>query len=161
MATKPSKDNEPSVTFRTTLKLHGKTATGIVVPPDVVARLGDSKRPPVRVTIGTYSYQSTIAVVGGQFLIGVSAENRAKAGVAAGDELQVQLSVDTRPRDVAIPDDFAKDLAAAGAAKSFFDTLTPSQKKWHVLAIENAKTDETRQRRIEKSVSLLTQQHAR
>jgi Domain of unknown function (DUF1905) len=55
MATKPSKDNEPSVTFRTTLKLHGKTATGIVVPPDVVARLGDSKRPPVRVTIGNRS----------------------------------------------------------------------------------------------------------
>jgi len=62
---------------------------------------------------------------------------------------------------VAIPDDFATALAAAGSAKSFFDTLTPSQKKWHVLAIEDAKTDETRQRRIGKSVSLLSQQHAR
>lgn len=97
MSTKPSKDNEPSVTFHTTLELHGETATGIVVPPDVVARLGDSKRPPIRVTIGTDSYQSTIAVMGGQFLIGVSAQNRAKAGVAAGDELEAQLTVDTTP----------------------------------------------------------------
>jgi hypothetical protein len=147
--------------FRTTLRGAGKTATGIVVPPDVVTRLGAGKRPAVRVTIGSHTYRSTVAVMGGQFMIGVSADNRAKAGVAAGDELDVQLELDTEPRQVAVPQDLAKALAAEPNVKQFFERLSYSQKRWHVLSIEGAKTADTRQRRIEKSIALLREGKAR
>lgn len=141
--------------FQTTLQGAGKTATGIVVPAEIVASLGHGKRPPVRVTIGGHTYRSTIAVMGAQFMIGVSADNRAKAGVQAGDTLDVHLELDTEPRKVAVPKDFAKALDAEPAAKQFFDGLSYSQQQWHVVSIEGAKTAETRHRRIDKSMALL------
>ena len=76
--------------FRATLESNGKTATGIRVPPEVVAALGTSKKPAVRVTIAGHTYRSTIASRSGRYLVGVSAENRELAGVAAGDELGVR-----------------------------------------------------------------------
>ena len=71
--------------FRTTVVLGGKTATGLEVPPAVVEQLGRGKRPPVRVTIAGYSYRSTVAVMGGAYLVPLSAEHRTAAAVAAGD----------------------------------------------------------------------------
>jgi len=70
------------VRFRATVELGGKTATGIEVPEEVVAALGSHKRPQVRVTIGRYTYRSTVARMGGRFLLPVSAEVRTGAGVA-------------------------------------------------------------------------------
>ena len=96
--------------FRTTLKLAGNTATGICVPEKVVTSLGTSKKPAVRVTIKGHTYRSTIAVMGGVFMVGVSAENRKAAGVAAGDELDVDIELDTAPREVTVPADFAEAL---------------------------------------------------
>ena len=98
--------------YRTTILTTGKTAAGIEVPPDVLAGLGTSRKPPVRVTIGGYTYRSTVATVDGRFMIGVSAENRAKAGVAGGDEVDVDIELDTEPRTVEVPADFAVALAA-------------------------------------------------
>ncbi|MEA2844373.1 MAG: hypothetical protein QOJ69_2044, partial [Actinomycetota bacterium] len=96
--------------FRTTLELGGKTATGIRVPDEVVEGLGSGKRPPVRVTINGHTYRSTVAVMGGAFMVGVSAEERSKAGVAAGDEVDVDIELDTEPREVVVPPDFAAAL---------------------------------------------------
>ena len=141
--------------FRTTILQSGKTATGIRVPPEVVEALGAGKRPPVRVTIHGYTYRSTVAVMGGDFMVGVSAQNREGAGVAGGDEVDVDLELDSAPREVTLPDDFARALAAEPAARATFDRLSNSNKGWHVLSIEGAKTDETRRRRIEKSVATL------
>ncbi len=141
--------------FRATLLLAGKTATGIEVPPSVVESLGAGKRPPVTVTIGGYTYRSSIAVMGGVFMVGVSAANRAGAGVAAGDEIDVDLELDTAPREVAVPDDFAAALAAVPAARQFFDGLSYSARSGFVQSIEGAKTAETRQRRIDKAVTSL------
>jgi hypothetical protein len=141
--------------FRTTVELNGKTATGIRVPPEVVASLGTSKRPPVRVTINGYTYRSTVAVLGGAYMIGVSAEVRERAGVAAGEEVEVDLELDSAPREVTVPPDFAEALAADAEAQRFFDGLSYSNKQRFVLAIEDAKTPETRQRRIAKTVSTL------
>ena len=96
--------------FRAPLLLNGKTATGFVVPPAVVEQLGTSKRPAVRVTINGHTYRSTIAVMGGNFMLGVSAEHREAAGVAAGDTVSVEVELDTAPRSVTVPDDFATAL---------------------------------------------------
>jgi hypothetical protein len=138
--------------LRATLLQGGKTATGIQVPDEVVESLGAGKRPPVRVTINQHTYRSTIAVVGGVYMVGVSAENRASAGVAAGDEVDVDIELDTEPRVLTVPPDFLAALEAEAQAKAFFDGLSYSRRQRFVLQIEGAKTEETRQRRIAKSL---------
>jgi hypothetical protein len=143
------------VRFRTTLEQAGKTATGFEVPTTVVEGLGAGKRPPVRVTIKGHTYRSTVASMDGRFMVGVSAENREAAGVAGGDVVDVDIELDTVPREVTVPPDFAKALKKDAKAKRTFDALSYSNKGWHVQSIEGAKTDETRQRRIAKSVAAL------
>jgi hypothetical protein len=141
--------------FRATLETEGKTATGITVPAEVVDALGGGKRPRVTVTINGHTYRSSVAVLGGRYMLGVSAENRAAAGVEGGQVVDVELELDTAPREVTVPPDFASALAAEPAAQATFDGLSYSNKSWHVLQIEGAKSDETRQRRIAKSVDAL------
>jgi hypothetical protein len=141
--------------FRTTILGTGKNAAGMEIPEEVVVALGKGKRPPVRVTINGYTYRNTVAVMGGVYMVGVSAEHRAAAGLAAGDEVDVDLELDTAPREVAVPADFAAALEADPEAKRTFDGLSYSNRSWHVLSIEGAKTEETRQRRIEKSIATL------
>jgi hypothetical protein len=143
------------VRFRATLQLGGKTATGIEVPAEVVESLGAGKRPPVRVTIKGHTYRTTVAPMGGRFMLPVSADNRTSAGVVAGDEVDVDVALDTEPREVSVPPDLAEALDAEPDAKRYFDGLSYSHKLRHVLAIEGAKTAETRQRRVAKAVSAL------
>ena len=140
--------------FRTTILTAGKTATGIEVPPEVVKALGASKRPPVRVTINGYTYRNTIAVMGGKYMVGVSAEHRAGAGVG-GDEVDVDIELDDEPRTVEIPPELAKALAKDKTAKARFDALSYSNQRRHADGIAGAKTDETRQRRLEKTLAEL------
>jgi bifunctional DNA-binding transcriptional regulator/antitoxin component of YhaV-PrlF toxin-antitoxin module len=141
--------------FRATILLGGKTATGIEVPPEVVASLGPSKRPPVLVTINGFSYRSTVAPLGGVFMLPVSAEVREHAGFAAGDEVDIDIERDTEPREVVVPPDFAAALDGDAAARRFFDGLSYSNKRRFVLPIEDAKAADTRQKRIIKAVSML------
>jgi Bacteriocin-protection, YdeI or OmpD-Associated/Domain of unknown function (DUF1905) len=141
--------------IRTTLELHGKTATGFQVPDDVVTSLGSGKRPAVRVTIGKHTYRTTIASMGGVYLIPVSAEHRQAAGVAAGEQIDVDIELDTEPREVTVPSDFATALDADVAAKQRFEAMSYTHRREHVRAIEDAKTAETRQRRIAKAIAML------
>jgi uncharacterized protein (DUF1800 family) len=141
-------------TFTTILELGGKTATGIEVPPQVVEAFGAGKRPPVTVTVNGHSWQSTVAVMGGRFMLGVPAEHRAAAGVNADDTLEVTLELDDAPRAVAVPRDLAEALAAADATAAF-DRLAPSHRKEHVRSVEDAKKPETRARRIAKVIDAL------
>ena len=147
--------------FRTTIEQSGKTATGIRIPDEIVEALGSGRRPPVKVTINGFTYRSTVAVMGGAYMVGVSAENRAGAGVAGGDEVEVQVELDTEPREVSVPDDFAAALDGEPKARATFDRLSNSNKGWHVLQVTGARTDETRQRRIGKSVEMLREGRAR
>jgi bifunctional DNA-binding transcriptional regulator/antitoxin component of YhaV-PrlF toxin-antitoxin module len=139
--------------FRTTVLLGGKTATGLPVPDDVVEALGAGKKPAVTVTLGGHSYRTTVASRGGQFLVPLSAENREKAGVAAGDDVEVEIVLDTAPRELEIPEDFVAALAADPEARKRFESLSYSGKQRFVLPIGQAKAEETRQRRITKAVT--------
>lgn len=141
--------------FRTMIEGTGKTTTGIIVPPEVVAELGQTKRPAVRVTVGGHTYRSTVSSMSGTFMISLSAENRAKAGVAAGDEVDVELVLDTAPRAVAVPSDLAKALKGDPEAKRFFESLSYSNQSWYVIWIEGAKKADTRERRVAKAVTML------
>ena len=149
-------NNAPTaVAFRATIKLGGKTATGIEVPDDVVAALGSSRRPAVRATIAGYTYRTSVASMRGRFMLPISAAVREAAGVAAGDEVDVELELDTEPRVVEVPPDLAAALARDSDAADAFERLSYSHKRRHVLAIDDAKTDATRQRRIAKAVEML------
>jgi antitoxin component of MazEF toxin-antitoxin module len=147
--------------FRTMILQSGRTATGIQVPDEVVQALGAGKRPAVKVTVNGYTYRSTVAVMGGASMISLSAEHRAAAGVAGGQEVEVDIDLDTAPREVSVPADLAAALDAEPAARRTFDGLSYSNKSWHVLQVEGAKTEETRQRRIARSVDILKQGRAR
>jgi hypothetical protein len=138
--------------FRTTILQAGKTATGIEVPPDVVESLGAGKRAKIRVSINGYTYRSSVAPLGGVFMVGVSAEVRDAAHVAGGDKVDVDIELDTEPRVLAIPADLAAALDAEPGARQRFDALSFSNQQRLVLPIEEAKTPETRQRRIDKAI---------
>ena len=141
--------------FRTTILQTGKTAMGFVIPESVVEALGAGKRPPVTVTINGYTYRNTIAVMGGQYMVGVSSEHRGPANVAGGDEVDVDLELDTAPRTIEVPPELAAALDADPAAKATFDKLSYSNKSWHTLQVTGTNNPDTRARRIEKSVAAL------
>lgn len=141
--------------FSTTMFQTGNN-TGIPVPEDVVTALGSGKRPAVVVTVNGYEYRSTIASMGGQFLVPFSADKRAATGISGGDPIDVTLVLDTAPRTVEVPADLQAALDAEPAAKAAFEKLSPSAKKAHVTNVEGAKAAETRARRIATIVAKLT-----
>jgi len=147
--------------FHTTILQGDKTATGIRIPDEIMTELGLGKKPPVRITINGHSYRSTVATVDGRPMVGISAENRAGAGVAGGDEVDVDIELDAAPREVTVPADLARALDAEPAARRTFDGLSYSNKSWHTLQVEGAKSDETRQRRIARSVDALREGRTR
>jgi hypothetical protein len=149
------------VKFRTRLLQSGKTATGFQVPDEVVEALGKGKRPPVKVTVNGHTWQNTVAVMNGVYMLGISSEHREAAKVAGGDEIEVELELDTATRTVDVPEDFRAALAAEPAARTTWDGLSYSNQSWHVLQITGAKSEETRQRRIAKSVEALREGRVR
>jgi hypothetical protein len=141
--------------FSATVELNGKTATGIEVPGDVVEALAAGMRPPVLVTIGDYTYRTTVARMGGRFLVALSAENRAAAGVTAGERIDVEIVPDTEPREVTVPADLAEALAEDAQAQTTFNGLSFTHRKEWVRWVEEAKKPETRQTRLAKTVEAL------
>lgn len=144
------------VSFRTTLWASGGNNVGIVVPEEIVLGFDRGKRVPVVVTIdGDYTYRTTIASMGGQFLISFNADTRAKTGRGAGDEVEVTLEVDDQPRTVDVPPALAEAFAADPAAAAVWASLSYSRQKAHALSIEGAKADDTRARRVQKVLDAL------
>ena len=138
--------------FKTKL-LQGETknVAGIVVPDAIVTALGGGKRAPVKITLNGYSYHSTLAVMGGKSMVGVAAEHRANAKVKGGDTVEIDIVVDSAPREVKLPADLVAALKRADA-RAAFDALAPSRRKEFVRAIEEAKAADRRERRIAKAV---------
>ncbi|NDL56497.1 DUF1905 domain-containing protein [Phytoactinopolyspora sp. XMNu-373] len=128
---------------------------GLEVPPEVVEALGGGARPPVTITLNGHSWKSRIAIMRGRHLLGLSNANRQAAGVAIGDEVEVELELDTEPRVVVEPPDFASALDDDPIARAAYDNLSYSRKREHVRAIESAKKPDTRRRRIEKALAAL------
>ena len=141
--------------FRGTVELGGKTATGIAVPDELVAALGAGSRPAVLVTLGGHTYRTTVAKMGGRFLVPLSAENRAAAGVAAGDVVDVQIELDAEPREVAVPADLEAALSQDVAAREFYQGLAYTHRKEWVRWIEEAKRPATRATRLAATVEAL------
>ncbi len=141
--------------FRTTIQQGDKTATGIQIPNEVIEALGAGKKPPVKLVVNGYTYRSTVATVSGNYMVGLSADHREASGLRGGDEVEVEIELDTQPRTVDVPADLESALDAEPKARETFDKLSNSMKGYHVSQVTGAKTDETRQRRIEKSIAVL------
>jgi hypothetical protein len=145
-----------SVAFDATVTATGNN-TGIVVPDEAIEQLGAGRRPAAVVNVNGYEYRSTVGVMGGRHMIAISAAIRKDTGLQGGDPVHVVLTLAEGPREVAVPDDFAAALAASPEAAAFFAKLSNSLQRYHVDTISAAKTAETRQRRIDKAVSLFQQ----
>ncbi len=146
-----------NTTFTTIIiKDQDVNATGLQVPAEIVAALGKGKKPPVKVGLNGYTYRSTVAVMGGIFLLPLSAENRTAAGVKAGEQVEITLELDTEPRTVDIPEDLALALANQEGAIAVFEALSYSTCKEYVRQVESAKAQETRNRRIEAIVAKIS-----
>ena len=143
------------IRFTTVVELGGRTATGLPVPDDVLAALQGGRRPPVTVRVGRHTYRTTIGWMGGRALIPLSAENRTAAGIAAGDQVEVEIQHDDAPREAVLPDDLAAALAEEPAALTFLESLAPSHRKEWVRWVEEAKRPETRSRRVAATVDAL------
>ena len=137
--------------FQTRIKAIGNNP-GIEVPAANMAELSARKTPAVQVTMGNYSYRSTVAVMGGAFMIPLSAAHRKAAGLQADDPVLVTLELDLEPRTVTPPHDLTDALDRAGV-RSAFEKLAFSKQKEFVRQVEEAKAPETRARRIEKIVA--------
>lgn len=140
--------------FQARIEQHGKTATGVAVPEDVLAELG-GKRVPVRVVINGYSYRTTIGSMAGRSMIPLAAEHRKAAGVAAGAVVEIGVERDDAVRTTELPDDLAAALAAEPGAQAFFAGLATSYQKEYVRWLTEPKKPETRQARLDKTVQLL------
>ena len=144
------------------MKFRGKVigsgnATAIEIPEEVAGSLGPEARPPIAVAIHGHVWRSRLALMRGKRLIGVSAANRASAGIAEGDIVEVDIQLDVEPRDIVAPGDLAEALASTPGAKSAFDRLPFGLKRKHIAEIEQARSAELRNRRIQKRVQSLMQ----
>jgi len=137
--------------FHTIILQTGKNTAGIQVPEEIIEQLGAGKRPLVRVTINKYTYRSAVAVMDGKYMISFNPEHRKAAGVQGGEETDVTLELDLEPRTVEIPQDLKDALIEAHALEAF-EKSAPSMKKEYVRQVEEAKAQETRERRIAKIV---------
>ena len=142
-----------TVTFDTTVAATGND-TGMVVPDELIERLGAGRRPSVMVNVNGYEYRNTVGVMGGKHMISISAAVRKEAGLSGGDPIHVKVTVAKTPREADIPDDFADALSVEPDVLVFFSKLSNSLQLYHVDNINGAKTPEARQRRIEKAISL-------
>ncbi|KUM26462.1 hypothetical protein AU467_21205 [Mesorhizobium loti] len=148
----PTSTNAGPLHFRTKVLTAGKTATGIQIPDEVIDKLAAGRKPAVKVTINGFTYRSTVAVMNGRFMVGINAENRAKAKVVGGDTIDVGIELDTEIREVAVPADFQAVLVGNPKLKAVFDGLSYTKRRVIAEGIAGAKTTETRERRIDKAV---------
>jgi Bacteriocin-protection, YdeI or OmpD-Associated/Domain of unknown function (DUF1905) len=128
---------------------------GLEIPDEAVQVLGKTKRPPVIITINGHTWKSRVAIMRGRYLLGLSNANRKAAGVSTGDEVEVQVELDTVARVVVEPEDFARALDGDPAARAAYDRLAYTHKREHIRAIESAKRADTRERRIQQALEML------
>lgn len=141
--------------LRTVINSAGRSAAGIVVPDDFVEALGGGRRPKVRVTARDYTFRTSIAPMGGVFMMPITNETRAASGLVPGEVADFEIRLDTEPREVAVPADLVQALARDDAARAAFERLSYSNKRRLTMPIEAIKGPEARARRVERTVAEL------
>ncbi|CAD5997624.1 YdeI/OmpD-associated family protein [Agreia sp. COWG] len=140
--------------FLTAIVVDGNN-TGIEVPDEVMSALGTARRYAVSVKVAGYSYRSSVAPYKGRNMISLSAAHRSAAGVSGGDTVEVEVELDTSPREVIVPAILAAALQAAPREKAAFDALSYTNRNRIATSVDSAKSDETRARRLEAALEEL------
>jgi hypothetical protein len=131
-------------------------AAAFVLDDEQVATVGEgAKRFPVVATVNGYTWRTSVARMGGEFLIGLNKEVRTGAGVLAGDTVTLELTLDPEPRTVELPSVLAEALDADPKAKAIYDGLAFTHRKEYARWIAEAKRDDTRERRVAKALEML------
>ncbi len=131
-------------------------AAAFVLDDQQVEIVGEgAKRFPVLARVNGYEWRTTITRMRGEFLVGFNRAVRESAGVAAGDTVTLELELDTAPREVDIPRALADALASDPGAQAAFDGLAFTHRKEFARWIEEAKREDTRQRRVFQAVEML------
>jgi hypothetical protein len=131
-------------------------AAAFVLDDEQVATVGEgAKRFPVVATVNGYTWRTSVARMGGEFLVGLNKEVRTGAGVQAGDTVTLELTLDTEPRTVELPSALAEALDADPKAKAIYDGLAFTHRKEYARWIAEAKRDDTRERRVAKALEML------
>jgi hypothetical protein len=144
-----------SIRFTTTLLARGPAAA-VVLDDAQVAAVGEgARRFPVAAAVNGYTWRTSVARMGGEFILGLNRAVRLEAGVQAGDTVEVEIELDTAPREVVVPDALAGALAHDVAARAAFEALSYSHRKEYARWIDEAKRDETRERRLAKTLARL------
>lgn len=144
-----------AIRFSTRLEPRGPAAA-VVLDDDQVALVGEgAKRFPVLASVNGYAWRTSVARMGGEFLVGLNREVRQAAGVEAGDQVDVSLELDEDPRDVALPGDLAAALAADAEAQAKFEAMAFTHRKEYARWVAEAKRDDTRQRRVDQALEMI------
>jgi hypothetical protein len=131
-------------------------AAALVLSDEQVATVGEgAKRFPVVATVNGYTWRTSVVRMGGEFIVGLNRAVREAAGVEAGDTVQLELELDTKPREVEVPPALAAALAADDAALAAFEKLSYTHRKEYARWVAEAKRDETRDRRVAKTIDEL------
>ena len=144
-----------AIKFRALLQPRGPAAAVILDDAQVAAVGEGAKRFPVVATVNGYTWRTSVARMGGEFLLGLNKEVRQGAGVEAGDEVEVAVELDTAPREVEVPEALAAALAADPQAEASFEQMAFSHRKEYARWIAEAKQEETRQRRVEQALEMI------
>lgn len=150
-----SPGKQAKITFTTTLEPRGPAAAVVLDEEQVVTVGQGAKSFPVQATVNGYTWRGRVSSRRGEFLLGLNKEIRTAAKVEAGDEVKVELRLDTEERTVELPEALERALAADAKAKAGFDGLAYSHRKEYARWIGEAKKEETRERRVAKALELL------
>jgi hypothetical protein len=144
-----------AIQFKALLQPRGPAAA-VVLDDGQVAAVGEgARRFPVVATVNGYTWRTSVARMGGEFLLGLPREVRQGAGVEAGEEVDVTIQLDTAPREVEVPEALAAALAADPQAKASFEHMAFTHRKEYARWIAEAKQQETRQRRVERALEMI------
>lgn len=152
----------PAALLKLTVQPAGPKGGSAMVnlPAAVGQALGKKGLAPVRCRINNVEFRSSISPTGqGTHYLVLNQQVRSAAGIKAGDEILLRIELDNEPRLVEIPADVQASLQANPAAAARFAKMSYTHQKEHVVAIESAKTAETRLRRIQKMLDELNQKN--
>ena len=141
--------------FEATVSVSGEGNCFVPLPFDPKQAFGKA-RAPVVVTIDDHpAFRTTVAVYGGDAMIGLRKAQVTDFGLAAGDRVRVRVEPDAEPRTVETPRDLAAALAAAPDAAATYERLSYTHRREYVRWITEAKKQETRDRRVGRAVEML------
>lgn len=127
------------------------------VPKKISETLEIRGHVPVNGTLNGVPIRATLVPLGdGRHHLYVNGEMRKNAGVKVGDIVHLALKLDTKPRTVPIPEEFAIALDKHKEAKAVFEKLLPSKQKEILVYLNWIKRPDTLRRNIEKIISKLS-----